>query len=367
MMNLRRDGGVYVIAEAGVNHNGSLDMAFRLADAACAAGADSVKYQAFTADLLVSRRAPKAAYQSAALGEEISQHDMLKALEFSPADFLRIRKHCEGLGIDFLCSAFDAPSLDFLVSELGQTRVKFGSGDLTDAPLLVRAARCGIEVLVSSGMSSLADVEAGLGALAFGYSAPAAARPGPAAFAEALASPQGRQALEEKVGLFHCTSNYPARLEDVNLRAMATLAVAFGVDVGYSDHTEGNTVAVAAVALGARMIEKHLTLDRALPGPDHAASLDPHAFADLVRAVRETGIILGHGRKVSCAAEVDTLRVARKSLVAAADVRAGEEFTELNLTVKRPGTGIAPSRYWELLGRPAGRDYHADDVIDSLP
>lgn len=366
-MNLRNDGGVYVIAEAGVNHNGSLDMAFKLADAAREAGADSVKFQAFTADLLVSRKAPKAAYQSAALGEGISQRDMLKALEFSVDDFIRVRAHCDAIGIDFLCSAFDAVSLEFLVRELGQTRIKFGSGDLTDAPLLVHAARLGVDVLVSSGMSALADVETGLGALAFGYTAPADAQPGPAAFAAALASPEGRQALADKVGLFHCTSNYPARLEDVNLRAMTTLASAFGVTVGYSDHTEGHLVAVAAVALGGRMIEKHLTLDCSLPGPDHAASLDPAGFTALMRAIRDTETVLGHGWKLPCPAELDTQRVARKSLVAREDVRAGEVFTEANLTVKRPGTGIAPARYWDMLGRTAGRDYAADDVIDLLP
>lgn len=366
-MKLRQDGGVYVIAEAGVNHNGSVDMALRLVDAARDAGADCVKFQAFSADRLVSRKAPKAAYQSAALGEEISQHEMLKALEFSVEDFCRVREHCSAAGIDFLCSAFDAASLDILVRELGQTRVKFGSGDLTDAPLLVRAARSGLDVLVSSGMSSLEDVETGLGALAFGYAAPADMRPGPVGFSAALASPAGRASLAEKVGLFHCTSNYPARLEDVNLRAMVTLAAAFGVTVGYSDHTDGDTVPVAAVALGAGMIEKHLTLDRDLPGPDHAASLDPQGFTRLMKAVREAETALGHGWKQPCPAELDTRNVARKSLVAATNIRAGEPFTEGNLTVKRPGTGMAPARYWDLIGHVAKRDYAADDTIDVLP
>ncbi|HLO75980.1 MAG TPA: N-acetylneuraminate synthase family protein, partial [Magnetospirillum sp.] len=231
----------------------------------------------------------------------------------------------------------------------------------------VRAARHGVDVLISSGMSSMADVETGLGALAFGYTAPAADRPGPAAFSAALVSAEGRDALKRKVGLFHCTSNYPAKLSDVNLRSMATLAGAFDVDVGYSDHTEGSTVAIASVALGARMIEKHLTLDRTLPGPDHAASLNPAEFGELVRAIRDTETILGHGWKVPCPAELDTQRVARKSLVVAEDIRAGEVFTEENLTVKRPGTGMPPARYWDMLGRTASRDYQADDVLDLLP
>lgn len=366
-MKLRDDGQTYVIAEAGVNHDGRRDTALRLADAARAAGADCVKYQAFRADLLVSSSAPKAAYQTAALGEAVSQREMLRALELSPDDFRHIRDHCADIGIDFLCSAFDAASLEFLVGELGQNRVKFGSGDLTDAPLLVRAARLGVEVLVSSGMSTLADVETGLGALAFGYGAPAEARPGPAAFAQALASAQGRRLLGEKVGLFHCTSSYPARLADVNLRAMQTLSAAFGLTTGYSDHTEGDLAAVAAVALGARMIEKHLTLDRSLPGPDHAASLDPAGFGRLVEAVHQTELLLGHGWKVPGPAETETRQVARKSLAAATDIRAGDPFSPANLTVKRPGTGVAPAQYWEVLGRTARRDYLADDEIDMLP
>jgi N-acetylneuraminate synthase len=350
-----------IIAEAGVNHNGSVNLAHQLVDAAADAGADVVKFQTFRANSLVSRNAPKAAYQTRQTDANESQLEMLKALELSEADHRELLSHCADRGVEFMSSPFDAESLDFLIS-LGVRRIKLGSGELTNAPMLLAVGQSGLPVILSTGMSVLAEVEAALGVLAFGY-AKTAATPSRRAFASAWASPDGRRHALSQISLLHCTTEYPAPRDQVNLRAMQTLKAAFGVECGFSDHTEGIAVSLAAVAMGASVIEKHFTLDRALPGPDHKASLEPTAFRAMVDGIREVESALGDGVKVPVPVELPNMLVARKSLVAARLIRMGETITADAITAKRPGTGLSPLDYWDVVGTVARVAYALDDPI----
>ncbi len=351
----------YIIAEAGVNHNGSLDLAQKLVYAAKDAGADAVKFQTFRADALASSAAPKAAYQERLTEAGESQLEMLKKLELSRDAHETLLALTRELGLAFLSTPFDLGSLR-LLDELGLTTIKLPSGEITNAPLLFETARRGKQVILSSGMSTLGDTEDALSFLALGYLAPEAA-PSLNAARDAYAAPEARAVLEASVTLLHCTTEYPAPFEDVNLAVLGTLRTAFGLRVGFSDHTPGMAASVAAVALGAQVIEKHLTLDRTLPGPDHKASLEPADFAALVTAVRQVEQALGSRVKVPTASERPNRAVARKSLVAALPIRAGEPFTAANLTLKRPGTGVSPLYFYDYLGRAAERDFTADEVI----
>lgn len=351
-----------IIAEAGVNHNGSRELALRLVDAAADAGTDVVKFQAFRAEALAATFAPKAEYQAKTTGAAQSQLEMLRSLELGEADFREIRQHCRKRGIRFLATPFDEQSLDDLVNKHEVEAIKLGSGDVTNAPLLARAARSRRRVILSTGMSTLAEVEEALGVLAYGY-APTQEPPSLDAFRQAFRSSAGQEALRRNVTLLHCTTEYPAAYEDVNLRAMDTLRATFGLPVGLSDHTPGIHVAVTAVARGAVVIEKHLTLDRDLPGPDHRASLEPGEFRQLVTAIRQVEAALGSDTKAPAPGELANVSVARRSLVAARDIRKGETFTAENLAVKRPGSGTSPMHYWEWLGRVAERDYKKDQPL----
>ena len=353
---------VNVIAEGGENHNGSLETAFALVDVAADAGADAVKFQTFRADALAARTAPKAAYQKATTGAAQSQYDMLKALELSHDAHAAILAHCRACGIEFLSTPFDNGSLRYLVDELGVTRLKIGSGDMTNAPLLLDAANRGRSIVLSTGMAELAEVEEALGVLAFGYLN--YQMPTRAAFADAWTSRAGRAALADKVSILHCTTEYPAPPDSINLRAMDTLAEAFGLPVGLSDHSDGTSVAVAAVGRGARIVEKHLTLDRTMPGPDHRASLEPADFHRMVADIRIAERALGSSDKTPAEAERANIPVARKSVVAARPIGVGETFTGDNVTVKRPGGHLPPTAYWDVLGRRATRAYQPDEPLD---
>lgn len=352
----------FVIAEAGVNHNGSIDLALELVDIAARAGADAVKFQMFRSELLVSGRASKAAYQARNTGKAGSQLDLLRSLELSNAEFRVIAKHCESRGIVFLSTAFDLESLHFL-ADLAVPAVKIPSGDATAAPLVLEAARLSRPLIVSTGMCTLTEIEETLGVIAFGL-LQGRQRPCQEAFSAAYKSEWGREALKEKVTLLHCVTDYPAPARDVNLRAMGVLRDAFGLRVGYSDHTLGKTVALAAVALGACVLEKHFTTDPALPGPDHGASLTPVEMTSLIEEIRQVEIALGTARKEPTVSEVQNRVSTRRSLVTARAVKKGELFTESNLTFKRPGDGIPPILYWELLGSPAKRAYAADELVE---
>ncbi|WP_026187774.1 N-acetylneuraminate synthase [Methyloversatilis universalis] len=354
---------VFVIAEAGVNHNGSLEMAIQLIDVARAAGADAVKFQTFRSEAVVSRLAPKAEYQISNTGNDESQLDMVRKLELSAESHRALVRHCEQIGIRFLSTPFDPDSATFLIEALGLELIKLPSGEITNAPFLLHVARFGRPVILSTGMSSLGEVESALGVLAYGYLGRAGV-PSRQAFADAFDSTEGQAVLQEKVSLLHCTTEYPTPFDQVNLRAMDTLSAAFGLPTGLSDHTPGIVIPLAAVARGARVIEKHFTLDRTLPGPDHRASLEPEELRDMVAGVRAIESALGEGRKRMAPVEAGNRVIARRSLVAARPVVRGERWTAENLTCKRPGSGISPFDYWDMLGRSAVRDFDADELIE---
>lgn len=352
----------YIIAEAGVNHNGSLDLAKQLIDAAVEAGADAVKFQTFKAEKLVGRNAPKAEYQTKTTDGAESQFAMIKKLELDEEAHFVLINYCREKGIQFLSTPFDLESVDLLASRFDLPRLKISSGELTNAPLLLKAARAGKPIILSTGMATLGDIEQALGVLAFGYTHSHSV-PSLSTFQQAYISEKGQRVLQEKVILLHCTTEYPAPYEEVNLRAMDTLRNAFGLPVGFSDHTRGIAVPVAAVARGAIVIEKHFTLDRNLPGPDHKASLEPNELREMVKSIRQVEHALGSPIKSPTASELKNMVVARKSLVAARAIQQGERFTEENLAVKRPGDGISPVHYWEWLEKTASRDYEPDEKV----
>jgi N-acetylneuraminate synthase len=316
----------FIIAEAGVNHNGRIDLAKRLIDAAAAAGAHAVKFQTFSTEALVTESAPKADYQERILGKSESQFAMLKQLELNRDQHFTLRSYAQERGLIFLSTPFDEGSVD-LLEELEVPAFKISSGDLTNLPLLEKMARTCRPMILSTGMATLAEVEAAVEAI--------------------------RAAGNPPLVLLQCVSRYPAEPATANLRAMATMERRFGVPVGYSDHTLGIEVPLAAVALGACMLEKHLTLDCTLSGPDHQASLDPADFAALVRGVRAVESSLGDGRKEPAADEALTAAVARKSVVSACNIAAGESLTDSALTIKRPGHGFSPAQRRSLIGRTA--------------
>jgi N-acetylneuraminate synthase/N,N'-diacetyllegionaminate synthase len=327
----------FVIAEAGVNHNGSVAMACELVTAAKVAGADAVKFQDFRADSLVARSAPKAQYQKTAVPGDDNQYAMLQGLELSPDDFKLIHDHCLATGIEFLASPFDEQAADRLV-DLGMRVIKIPSGEITNLPLLRHLGSLKRSIILSTGMSWLGEVETAVRTL--------------------------QESGATDITLLHCVTEYPAPPEQINLRAMRTLCEAFGLPVGYSDHTPGTEIAVAATALGATVIEKHLTLDTSLPGPDHSASLDPIAFKSMVTAIRNVERALGSGRKEPAPCEVPNMVVARKSVVSARTINAGQRIEPNDVVVKRPGSGIAPSDLELVIGRLASRDIEVDQVIN---
>lgn len=349
----------FVIAEAGVNHNGSLAMAKELIDAASDAGADAVKFQTFQADKLVSRFAEKARYQTKTTSGENSQYEMLKQLELSKEMHEELMGYCERKEIVFLSTPFDLPSLEFLADKV--SAIKIPSGEITNIPFLFQVGRKGLPVIMSTGMSTIGEIEQALGALALGYLGEAD-NWSPDSLALA-AYGIGRKRIENNVTLLHCTTEYPAPIEEVNLKAMVSMREIFGLPVGYSDHTEGIEVSIAAAALGACVIEKHFTLDRTLPGPDHRASLEPDELKMMVSSIRRVTTSLGSGLKTPSAQELENRTAVRKSLVAVKPISKGERFTVDNLDVKRPGNGVPPIFYWEYIGKEADRDYEMDDLI----
>jgi N-acetylneuraminate synthase len=348
-----------IIAEAGVNHGGNLNTALALVDAAADAGADIVKFQTFNASAVAGRSARKADYQQRTTDASESQLAMLQRLELPQSAHHTLIAHARQRGIEFLSTPFDPPSLTFLLS-LNLPRIKIGSGDLTNAPLLHAVARSGATVILSTGMATLGEVEEALGVLAHGYISGNEA-PGIAAFRAAWRDPAARQYLAQHVSLLHCTTEYPCSPSDVNLKAMATMEAAFQLPVGYSDHTDGFEISLAAVALGAGIIEKHLTLDRNAEGPDHAASLEPADFKRMVSAIRNIEAALGDGVKAPKDSEVKNIPVARKSIVATRPLAAGHILGPDDIATKRPGSGRSPIEYWSLLGTAATRSYDTDD------
>jgi len=352
-----------IIAEAGVNHNGNEKLAFSLVDAAHQAGADIVKFQTFKAKNLVTENAKQAEYQITNTGKEESQLAMLARLELSYEVHHQLIAYCNKLGIEFLSTAFDFDSLDFLVNDLGLTRLKLPSGEITNAPLVLAHAQTGCDLIVSTGMATLSEIESVLGVIAFGYTAEANTAPSIEAFQAAYFSEAGKAALKQKVTVLHCTTEYPAPVVDINLNAMNTLANAFHLPVGYSDHSAGITIPIAATACGAVLIEKHFTLDKEMEGPDHKASLEPDELAQMVRGIRDVELALGDGIKGPRPSEIKNKAVARKSIVAMTSIEKGQIFDDNNLTIKRPGHGINPNRFWDVKGKTATKSYIAGDII----
>jgi len=332
-------GRCLIIAEAGVNHNGDLGLARALIDAAGDAGADLVKFQTFSAASMATASAAMAHYQAVNAGGATSQLEMLRQLELSPADHESLIAYCNQRGIRFFSTAFDIGGLD-LLSRLGAERYKVPSGEITNLPYLRHVASFGMPVILSTGMSNMGEIE------------------------EAINAMESEGLSRNLLTVLHCNTEYPTPVQDVNLNAMVSIRSAFGVQVGYSDHTMGIEVAIAAVTLGATVIEKHLTLSREMSGPDHKASLEPPEFATMVQSIRNIELAMGSGIKRPSDSEKKNIVVARKSLVAVEPIRAGETFSDLNIGAKRPGTGLSPMRWDEVIGRIARRDFAVDELIE---
>ena len=328
-----------IIAEAGVNHNGDINMAKKLIDIAAQAGADLVKFQTFSADRLVTREAAKADYQMLATDNTESQHDMLRKFELTESMHEELIAHCTSQNIGFFSTGFDVESINLLV-RLGQQLFKIPSGEITNLPYLRHIGKLNKTVILSTGMSNMDEIEAAINVL------------------------EESGTHRSKITVLHCTTAYPVPMSDVNLRAMQSLQNEFNVAVGYSDHTLGIEIPIAAVALGATIIEKHFTTDRSLPGPDHKASLEPTELEAMIDGIRKIEEALGDGIKRLMPSEITNLPIARKSIVANQPINAGTLFTEFNLTAKRPGIGISPMDWNKLIGRKANRNYLADELID---
>lgn len=327
----------YIIAEAGVNHNGSLELAKNLVDKAKEAGADCVKFQTFIANKIVSKNAAKADYQKKQTESAESQHEMLKKLELSFDDFIELNNYCKEIGIEFLSTAFDFESIDFL-NQLGMQVWKIPSGEITNLPYLIKIAKLNKKVILSTGMSTMREIEDAVNIL--------------------------KDHGASELIILHCTTEYPTPYEDVNLNAMLAIKERFGYEVGYSDHTMGIEVPIAAVALGAKVIEKHFTLDRTMDGPDHKASLEPSELKTMVDAIRNIESSMGTGIKEPADSEKKNIAIARKSIVANQSIIKGDILTETNLTVKRPGEGISPMKWFEIIGTKAIRDFEEDELIE---
>jgi len=327
---------VYIIAEAGVNHNGNFDLACKMVNAAKKAGVDCIKFQTFKSSNLVTHNAKKADYQKKTTGNT-SQEEMLKKLELSYDEFISLKKHCDKTGICFLSTPFDFESIDFLNS-IEMPFWKIPSGEITNYPYLVALAKTEKPIVMSTGMCRLDEIAAAIKVL--------------------------RENGTKDIKLLHCNTEYPTPFEDVNLRAMQTMHNTFGLEVGYSDHTPGIEVSIAAVAMGATIIEKHFTLDRNMEGPDHKASLEPDELEAMVRAIRNEEVALGTGTKEPSQSEEKNIVIARKSIIAARHIKKGEMLTEDNLTVKRPGSGVSPMKWIEVIGTKAVRDFEEDELIE---
>lgn len=353
----------YIIAEAGVNHNGSLDLAFRLVDAAVESRADAVKFQTYKTENLVTKKAKQARYQTKNIGEEMSQFDMLKKLELSYKEFIQLKAYCDVKEIEFLSTPFDRESVDFLIDELKIATVKISSGELTNSPFIHYIATKRKPIILSSGMATLEDIHEALSFIAYGLKFPneKVLVDKVQSFYETL---EAKKWLKKYVTILHCTTEYPTPFKDINLKAMNSLMRELGLNVGLSDHSEGICVPIAAVARGAQIVEKHFTISRFLPGPDHRASLEPHELAEMVSAIRKIEQSLGNEEKRPTLNEVNNQTAARKSLVAAKPIQLGEIFNEENLTVKRPGNGMVPSKYWSLIGTIATKSYEEDELIN---
>ncbi|MGX8236982.1 N-acetylneuraminate synthase [Exiguobacterium undae] len=353
----------YIIAEAGVNHNGCIIRAFSLIDAAVNAKADAVKFQTFTTENLVTKKVKQARYQIDNIGKETTQFEMLKKLELSHEEFVDIKAYCDKKEIEFLSTPFDYESVDFLIDQIGMTKIKISSGDLTDTPLIHYIATKRVPIILSTGMAKMEEIHEALSFISYGL-----ARPeedinieSVSKFYETL---EAKKWLKKYVTVLHCTTEYPAPYEDINLRAINFMENELDLTVGLSDHSEGIHIPIAAVARNVKIIEKHLTISRKLPGPDHFASLEPNEFLNMVKAIRQIECALGKENKEPTLVEKNNQMATRKSLVASKKILKGEIFTKENLAIKRSEKGLSPSFYWTLLNSIALENYEEDDLIN---
>lgn len=353
----------YIIAEAGVNHNGSISMAKKLIDVAKEAGADAVKFQTFKAENLVTKEAEQAEYQVENLGEATSQFDMLKKLELSFDEFVSLKDYCNDIGIEFLSTPFDYESVDFLVDELQMKTVKIPSGELTNSPFIHYIATKQKKMIISTGMATIDEIHEALSFVAYGLANPQVDVSIDSA-CSFYKTKEAKDILHKFVTVLHCTTEYPAPLETINLKAMNQLSEELELPIGFSDHSQGITIPIAATSMGATVVEKHFTLDRTLPGPDHVASLEPAELTAMVEGIRQVERALGTGLKQPTAIEMKNRVAARKSIVASRDIKQGEILKISNISIKRPGNGISPSKYWSILGRKATKFYRKDEQID---
>lgn len=353
----------FIIAEAGVNHNGSFFLAKQLVDAAKLAGVDAVKFQTFKAENLVTKSAQQAEYQKNNIGETSSQFEMLKNLELTFEEFKSLKEYCDQKEIHFLSTPFDFESVDFLVDELKMDIVKIPSGELTNLPFLHYIATKHRKMIISTGMATMAEIHDALAFVAYGLAYPT----NDVNYEEVqnyYKNDIAKELLKQYVTILHCTTEYPAPFESINLRAMDDISKQTGLQIGFSDHSEGIVVPIAAVAQGATVIEKHFTLDKTMQGPDHIASLNPEELKAMTLAIRQTEQALGNGVKAPVTVELKNKAVARKSLVALKPIKAGEKFTSDNLGVKRPGSGLHPNLYWNYLNSIAKKNYEEDELIN---
>lgn len=353
----------YIIAEAGVNHNGSFEMAKKLVDVAKEAGADAVKFQTFRAENLVTKEAQQANYQVENLGEATSQYEMLKKLELSFEQFKSLKYYCDEIGIEFLSTPFDYDSVDFLVDELQMQTVKIPSGELTNSPFIHYIATKQKKMIISTGMATIDEIHEALSFVAYGL-----ARPNVDVSINSVSSfyqtNEAKEVLQKYVTVLHCTTEYPAPFETINLKAMNQLEKELKLFIGFSDHSQGIAVPIAATAMGATVIEKHFTLDKGLPGPDHVASLEPSELVSMIEGIRQIERAQGTGIKEPTAMEMKNRIAARKSIVASGDIKQGETLRASNMSIKRPGNGIPPSKYWSLISKKATKFYLEDEQID---
>lgn len=328
---------VYIIAEVGVNHNGSCELAKKMIEVAKEAGADAVKFQTYQAEKLVTAHSKKAEYQEKSSGNVESQLEMLKKIQLSQNEFVELKQHCSIVGIEFLSTPFDLESIDFLY-RMGISQWKIPSGEITNLPYLTKIARTQLPVILSTGMATLQEVTEAVDVL--------------------------KKNGSRDIALLHCSTEYPAPYDEINLKAMLAMQQEFGLSIGYSDHTMGIEIPVAAVAMGATIIEKHFTLDRTMEGPDHKASLEPEELKEMCKAIRNVEVAFGDGLKKPSKSEVKNIEIVRKSIVATRRIKANEFFTENNITTKRPGNGVSPMKWFDVLGRKAKRDFEEDELIE---
>lgn len=353
----------YIIAEAGVNHNGSLEMAKQLVDVAKQAGVNAVKFQTFRAESLVTRSAQQANYQVNNLGKATSQFDMLKKLELSYKEFVELKFYCDVNQIEFLSTPFDIESVDFLLNDIGISKIKIPSGEVTNSPFIHYIATKKKPMILSTGMATMEDVHDALSYIAYGLAFPSQ-KVDINQVQSFYQTVESKLLLKEYVTVLHCTTEYPAPYDTINLNAMNEMKRELHLPIGFSDHSQGIAVPIAAVALGALVIEKHFTLDHSLPGPDHLASLEPNDLKEMVAGIRAIEHSLGTGHKIPTSIELENRQAARKSIVAKVRVAAGEIFTESDLAIKRPGNGMPPIKYWDLIGKEAKKSYEVDELID---